>query len=259
MDIDSIERELQLELEKFEHIFQNSQTEMDGSPQNSSQWNNHYSSNSLGGSASNHSARYSSYEAAMAEADEEIRRDEPYAKRHGSEKEKEKLLVDAQAIIAELSARNDVLRKENETLKVRSPYFGNSRDNTNPKPKGREESAPNSSRKDTFNNSKAKPNDKENDSSHLISEAQAVAALTQLEAVLSETRSQFAAIQRELEIANENKIRLDRELSLEQLRRVAAEKERDAYAAAYETSLKHFEMWNAKKQQLRGGPGTAHS
>jgi hypothetical protein len=42
---------------------------------------------------------------------------------------------------------------------------------------------------------------------------------------------------------------LERQLVAEQGRRLAAEKERDAYADAYETSMKHFEYWNRKKQQ----------
>jgi hypothetical protein len=242
MDIDTIERELQLELEKFEYIFQNSNTEMDASP-NATQWKS--ASLQYQGGYVPPLPRYSSYDVAMAEGDEEVRRDESHARKHGGDREKEKLLIDAQSIIAELSTRNEALKRENDSLRTRSSPMP-PRENTPGKPRqdGSQYSARNAPNRSGYN-------EKENEQRPVISEAQAVAALTQLETVLSDTRLQFSAIQRELEIANENRARLERELSLEQLRRAAAEKERDAYASAYETSLKHFEMWNVKKQQLR--------
>jgi hypothetical protein len=36
-----------------------------------------------------------------------------------------------------------------------------------------------------------------------------------------------------------------------------AEKERDAYSAAYEASLKHFERWSQKKQLQKSVPSIA--
>ena len=90
-----------------------------------------------------------------------------------------------------------------------------------------------------------------------LAETHARAALVQLESVLHETRQQFAAVQRELESATIHKAKLEKELALEHHRRITVEKERDAYASAYETSLKHFEAWNLKKQQLKGSGSTS--
>lgn len=172
----------------------------------------------------------SQFAIAQAEGEKEQLEDE-ISVLYSKGEEKDRLLADAQGIILELSARNDRLEKENKMLTPR--YASES-----------------------------------NPPSHLVgvgiddvavAETHARAALVQLESVLSETRQQFAAVQRELESATIHKAKLEKELALEHHRRVTAEKERDAYAAAYETSLKHFEAWNLKKQQLKGQASNIHS
>lgn len=88
-------------------------------------------------------------------------------------------------------------------------------------------------------------NDDNNDSSIDKGEAQGV--YNALEFRLAETRSKFARSSQMLEdqmLANKN---LERDLSYEIELRKHAEKERDAYMAAYEASIKHFEKFAAKR------------
>ncbi|KAJ1409266.1 hypothetical protein B484DRAFT_456115 [Ochromonadaceae sp. CCMP2298] len=67
-----------------------------------------------------------------------------------------------------------------------------------------------------------------------------------MELLLSETRAKLA----KLEMAHSETLRgqhdLQRELDREKWARVHAEKERDAYSAAYEASLQHFEKWSGR-------------
>lgn len=68
-----------------------------------------------------------------------------------------------------------------------------------------------------------------------------------LEFKLAETRSKLARTQQlneDLHLAKEQALR---ELDQERLTRIHIEKERDAYSAAYEASLQHFERWTKAK------------
>ena len=54
---------------------------------------------------------------------------------------------------------------------------------------------------------------------------------------------------------------IEKELVHERILRIHAEKERDAYASAYEASIRHFERWSQRKQLHKVGstskPGAA--
>lgn len=68
-----------------------------------------------------------------------------------------------------------------------------------------------------------------------------------LEFKLAETRSKLARTQQlyeDLHLAKEHALR---EMEQERISRVHVEKERDAYSAAYEASLQHFEKWTKAK------------
>lgn len=75
---------------------------------------------------------------------------------------------------------------------------------------------------------------------------------SQLEFKLAETRSQLARSQQSIEDLELYKDQLIQKLDEEELKRVHAEKERDAYSAAYEQSLAHFEKWlnESKKKSI---------
>lgn len=68
-----------------------------------------------------------------------------------------------------------------------------------------------------------------------------------LEFKLAETKSKLARIQQYQDDQMLVKEVLEKELDVERSRRILAEKERDAYIAAYEASLKHFEKWSRTK------------
>jgi chromosome segregation ATPase len=75
-----------------------------------------------------------------------------------------------------------------------------------------------------------------------------------LEYRLAETRAQLARSQQATEDLLLARELLEKELEHERRRREHAEKERDAYSAAYEASLKHFEKWSEKKQHQKPSP-----
>jgi hypothetical protein len=68
-----------------------------------------------------------------------------------------------------------------------------------------------------------------------------------LEFKLAETRSKLAKSQQLYEDLYMAKEQALRELDQERLTRIHAEKERDAYSAAYEAALQHFERWTKTK------------
>eukprot|EP01031_Cornospumella_fuschlensis_P034820 gene34820-42169_t len=75
-----------------------------------------------------------------------------------------------------------------------------------------------------------------------------------LEFKLAETRSKLARAQQVFEDCHLAKEQALRELEAERQRRIHVEKERDAYSAAYEASLQHFERWSRHKAS-NGGEG----
>ena len=89
-----------------------------------------------------------------------------------------------------------------------------------------------------------------NDNDNSIDKGEAQGVYNALEFRLAETRSKFARSSQMLEdqmLANKN---LERDLTYEIELRKHAEKERDAYMAAYEASIKHFEKFAAKRGKL---------
>jgi AmiR/NasT family two-component response regulator len=68
-----------------------------------------------------------------------------------------------------------------------------------------------------------------------------------LEYKLGEARSKLARTQQSLEDQILARELVEKELEKERLMRMHSEKERDAYSAAYEASLKHFERWSKTK------------
>jgi hypothetical protein len=130
----------------------------------------------------------------------------------------DKLLDDAQAIITDLQKVNAHLHTEIDEMKSKL--------------------ADTNSHNTTHSNGKSEKHHHDEDSID-----------TQTTTVATTADKQIFDLQRQLEAANERYAELERLYQTESLRRLAAEKERDAYADAYETSMKHFEYWNKKKQQ----------
>jgi hypothetical protein len=69
----------------------------------------------------------------------------------------------------------------------------------------------------------------------------------ELEFTLAETRSKLARAQQAQDDHLLARELAEKRLDQEKVGRSHAEKERDAYAAAYEASLKHFERWSNRK------------
>jgi len=69
----------------------------------------------------------------------------------------------------------------------------------------------------------------------------------ELEFTLAETRSKLARAQQAQDDHLLARELAEKRLEQEKVGRSHAEKERDAYAAAYEASLKHFERWSNRK------------
>lgn len=72
-------------------------------------------------------------------------------------------------------------------------------------------------------------------------------AYRELEFKLAETRARMARFQQNLEDITLARDCTIKELERERLSRIHAEKERDAYSAAYESSLKHLDKWAKTK------------
>jgi len=68
---------------------------------------------------------------------------------------------------------------------------------------------------------------------------------------LAETRSRLARSAQALDDQKIARECLEKELQMERKVRMHCEKERDAYMAAYEASLKHFEMWAGRAKQAK--------
>ena len=75
-----------------------------------------------------------------------------------------------------------------------------------------------------------------------------------LEFRLAETRSKLARAQQAQDDHLLARELAEKRLEQENVRRSHAERERDAYASAYEASLKHFERWSERKVGQRLGP-----
>ena len=73
----------------------------------------------------------------------------------------------------------------------------------------------------------------------------------QLEYKYAETRSKLARIEQAQDDHILAKEVIEKDLEIEKSRRILAEKERDAYIAAYEASLKHFEKFSRTKLQRK--------
>lgn len=79
---------------------------------------------------------------------------------------------------------------------------------------------------------------------------------------LAETKSRLARTQQTFDDLSLAKDYALKELEQERLMRIHAEKERDAYCAAYEASLSHFDRWTSKakaqqQQQLKNGSSSS--
>lgn len=72
-------------------------------------------------------------------------------------------------------------------------------------------------------------------------------AYRELEFKLAETRARMARFQQNLDDITLARDCTIKELERERLTRIHAEKERDAYSAAYESSLKHLDKWAKTK------------
>jgi hypothetical protein len=69
---------------------------------------------------------------------------------------------------------------------------------------------------------------------------------------LAETRSRLARSAQALDDQKIARECLEKELQMERKVRMHCEKERDAYMAAYEASLKHFEVWAGRAKAKTG-------
>ena len=76
-------------------------------------------------------------------------------------------------------------------------------------------------------------------------------AYRELEYKLAETRSRLARLQQSQEDQLLAREVVEKELEMEKSRRISAEKERDAYIAAYEDSLMHIEKFSRAKLLMK--------
>jgi len=118
-----------------------------------------------------------------------------------------------QASMRDLARRNEELMRENAVLR-------RSRDESIEKQKASAEVAANSDLEERFKD---------------------------LEFKLAEARSKLARAQQSQDDHLLARELAEKRLEQEKLSRSHAEKERDAYAAAYEASLKHFEKWSQRR------------
>eukprot|EP01036_Dinobryon_divergens_P024323 gene24323-32760_t len=84
-------------------------------------------------------------------------------------------------------------------------------------------------------------------------------SFSQLEFKLAETRAKLARTQQAFEDLLLSKEDVDRELELERLKLAHVERERDAFSAAYETSLTHFDKWMVVRKNSRSFAATLSS
>lgn len=211
MDIASLERELRDELEKFDHIFERGtqgEQEIDHAPQQQFQFNRRNGPRTL-----------SAFELAQAEGDRECLEDRLDALTKDCE-EKEKGLVEFRSKVAELTNQNAELQRNNDLLQFKLSQLSRDKE----------------------------VSDEDIKHSSIDQTTQAQALYGELEHRLSETRAQLKSAQSKFLAQAQAQEAIEKELSAERIRRMHAEKERDAYALAYEVSLKHFEKWTQKKQ-----------
>jgi hypothetical protein len=117
-----------------------------------------------------------------------------------------------QLTIDELRVANDCLKRENEDMKTALQY----------------------------------------EAAQLPSDLQAKSKCTKCDKTeyqLALVKSNFARAQQAADDSRLAREILEKELEMERKKREHAEKERDAYSAAYASSLRHFEKWALKKQQ----------
>jgi septal ring factor EnvC (AmiA/AmiB activator) len=208
-----LDQELRLELEKLDQIFLvDTYDKSHSSPQKGS-------SLGLDGDCTPFNrSRLSQSAFELAEA--EIEKEELHDKLQfllSKTEDYDRQLLDVTNLNFELKSRNEQFQRENERLLQRIAEL------------------------ETLNSSKSvHPFEKQ--SSSLRSDGE----FRELEFKLAETRSKLARTQQaydDLSLAKDSALI---ELEKERMIRVHVEKERDAYSAAYEQSLLHFERWSTK-------------
>lgn len=176
---------------------------------------------------------YSAYEYAEAEIEKEEMHDKLQLLLSKTEDYDAKLL-EMNKMNLELKSRNDQYQRENERL---LHYIKELEENQQK----------NSNQNGTITSSTAlvstgNPRNNENGKQRTEEE------FRQLEFKLAETRSKLARTQQAYEDLSLAKDSALIELEKERMIRIHAERERDAYSAAYEQSLLHFEKWTAKSK-----------
>ncbi len=209
-----LEQELRLELEKLDQIYLS-----DYDPHNTSQLSDRMFSPGGDGQKTSRLS-YSAYELAEAEIEKEELHDKLQLLLSKTE-EYDRQFLELNKINFELKSRNEQYQRENERLLHYIQELEENQKNNNQ----------NSNNSSPTNNGLKQRTEEE---------------FRQLEFKLAETRSKLARTQQaydDLSLAKDSALI---ELEKERMIRLHVEKERDAYSAAYEQSLLHFEKWTTK-------------
>eukprot|EP01038_Epipyxis_sp_PR26KG_P006943 gene6943-9497_t len=216
----NLELDLRLELEKLELLFHSDDVEVESNSIDFSPSPQKIKKLPLPTKDGKHSQRssLSVFELAAAEGEKEELQDKLQILLAKTEEVDGKLL-ELNKNNAELVSKNNLLIKENDELHQKLIELD-------------------------FQNSLSAKIKKDNNPDTLHSEIE----YRQVEFRLAETRARLARCLQSCEDISLAKDAAIRELEQERIARIHAEKERDAYSAAYEASLNHFEKWSLSKR-----------
>lgn len=211
-DVNSLVSELQNELDNLETLFLQKGDDIHGPKlKNVSKTNRSFLVQSDAGDP----RRLQQFLQAETDGDKELLQDKLQALTAQSEIELTRMTL-MQANLSELMKKNECLELDNAQYKDRIAYLESLLENSSQK----------------YSNDELYSHDK---------------AYKDLEFKYAQSKSYIAQLLQAQDDITLAKEALDKEIEIEQRRRLIAEKERDAYISAYESSLEHFEKWSKVK------------